>query len=294
MPTVVDAAVDAARPGLADLAARCAAVDGHAPFEEHTLLTLDGPRQLPHARVELREGERLLGCALLSEGTQGWSLEAAVDPALRGRGHGRRLLAAAREHARSHGGGPVRAWLHGRQGAAHHLAVSAGATAVRRLLVLQRGLEALPPVPPVPVRPLDVASGAERDAWLRLTNAAFDGHPDNGGWTRADLDWRMDAAWTDGARLPVVEDDLGLVAGVWTKVEPGADEGELFVVAVAPRAQGRGLGGVVVARALHDLRAAGCRRAVLYVDAENAPAVALYRRAGFVDGVDHTCVEARA
>lgn len=89
----------------------------------------------------------------------------------------------------------------------------------------------------------------------------------------------MAAAWTDGARLPVLEDDEGLVAGVWTKVEePG--EGELYVVAVHPRAQARGLGRVVVAEALRLLQAAGCSRALLHVDAGDAPALALYARAG--------------
>ena len=124
-----------------------------------------------------------------------------------------------------------------------------------------------------------------------MSNAAFEGHEDNGGWTLGDLGWRMDSAWTNGHRFPVAVDHLGLVAGVWTKVEPGSRTGELYVVAVHPRAQGRRLGRLVVARALRDLRKAGCDQAELYVDAENGPGRRLYAWAGFEPGVEHHCLE---
>lgn len=45
--------------------------------------------------------------------------------------------------------------------------------------------------------------------------------------------------------------------------------------------RGRGLGEALLVRALHGFRAAGARRAVLEVTAENAVAVRLYRRLGF-------------
>ena len=77
--------------------------------------------------------------------------------------------------------------------------------------------------------------------------------PENGDWQRRDLDWRVDAPWTDATCWPVVEDDGRLIAGVWTKVEPAAAHGELYVVAVDPIAQGKGLGRVVVAGALRRL-----------------------------------------
>lgn len=287
--------VDAGPPpvGLHALVDACTAVDGHAPFEEHTMLTLDGARQVPHARVEARAGGELVGCAVLSEGVDGWTVEAGVSPAHRGRGTGRRLLYAAGDHVRSHGGGAVRAWVHGDLPAADRLAATAGATVERRLLVLERPLHDLPVDrchDGVLLRTLDTTSAEDRDAWLEVSNAAFVDHPDNGGWTRAELDWRLDAAWTDARRFPVAVDAHGVVAGVWTKVEPGSTTGELYVVAVHPRAQGRGLGRFVVAEALRRLAAAGCDTAELYVDAANTAGLALYRWAGFTPGVEHRCV----
>ncbi len=258
---------------LDDLVSSCTQADAHAPFGEHTMLALHGARQVRHARVEARALGRLTGCGVLSEGLDAWYLELAVAPGARGSGVGSALRDAAVAHVASHGGGLLRGWVH---------SAGPGATALVRdwttsrvLHVLDRPLDAPLPPPAVPaglrLRTLDPLSDADRDAWLVLSNAAFAGHPENGGWTRAELDWRMAAAWTDGARLPVLEDAEGLVAGVWTKVERPGD-GELYVVAVAPRAQGRGLGRVVVDEALRLLHAAGCTRAHLYVDADNAPA----------------------
>ena len=148
------------------------------------------------------------------------------------------------------------------------------------------------PVPPpgIGLRSLDPAAPAERDSWLALSNAAFEGHPENGGWTRADADGRFDAAWTDSRRFPVLVDSHGLVAGVWTKREPGAAAGELYVV--SRRAQGLGCGRIVVDQALRDLRGVGCRTAELYVDAQNDRARRLYRSAGFAAGMEHHCLHA--
>lgn len=271
--------------GFAHLEAACRAADAHAPFDEHTVLTMHGQRQIPHARLTVHDGVTLVGCAVLSEGLEAWYVELATLPSRRSEGIGRALLQAAQQHVASHGGGVLRTWVH--EMTAPITALAAEAVVARTLLVLRRSLAVLP-VAPTGTRPL---AAGERDAWLALSNAAFLGHPENGGWSRQDLNWRMDSGWSDLARWPVLEVDGELVAGVWTKVVPGESTGELNVVAVDPRHQGRGLGSVVVGQALHDLRSAGCTEAVLYVDEANESAVRLYRRHGFVDGAVHRCLE---
>ena len=74
----------------------------------------------------------------------------------------------------------------------------------RTLLVFRRCLNARPPDVLTPTRPL---RDTERDAWLALSNAAFAGHPENGGWTRRDLNWRIDLPWTPLGRWPLIADD---------------------------------------------------------------------------------------
>lgn len=71
-------------------------------------------------------------------------------------------------------------------------------------------------------------------------------------------------------------------AGGFILSRVAADEAEILTVATAPRLRGRGYGGRLVAAHLPDLMRAGVRRLFLEVEAENAPALKLYERAGFV------------
>ena len=70
----------------------------------------------------------------------------------------------------------------------------------------------------------------------------------------------------------------------WTKEhrDPGAEPvGEVYVLAVDPAYQGRGLGPALTLAGLQHLRSRGLSTVMLYVDGDNAPAIATYRRLGF-------------
>ena len=90
--------------------------------------------------------------------------------------------------------------------------------------------------------------------------------------------WRVTAA----AGLFVAERSDGTVVGFhWTKVEDGV--GEVYVVGVDPDAHGGGLGTALTARGLRHLHERGLRTVDLYVEGDNAPALAVYHRLGFVE-----------
>jgi ribosomal-protein-alanine N-acetyltransferase len=62
-----------------------------------------------------------------------------------------------------------------------------------------------------------------------------------------------------------------------------ADEAEVLTLAVRPAARGRGEGARLLARGVAAARAAGAGRVFLEVADDNVAALALYRRAGFVE-----------
>jgi ribosomal protein S18 acetylase RimI-like enzyme len=64
-------------------------------------------------------------------------------------------------------------------------------------------------------------------------------------------------------------------------VHPDVLHAEIVYLALVPDVRGRGWGLQLARQALWVARATHCQRAVLAVDADNAPAVELYRAAGF-------------
>jgi mycothiol synthase len=72
-----------------------------------------------------------------------------------------------------------------------------------------------------------------------------------------------------------------LVGFCWLKLEAGL--GEFYAVGVDPAHHGEGLGRVLVAAGLARLAARGVRQSNLYVEADNAAALRLYRSFGFTE-----------
>lgn len=280
------------QPGLelARLLADATRADRHPPFGEHVLLTLDGRRQQEHAAFAVHGADGLDGFCALSRTPTAWYADLVTAPAMRGQGVGTRLLTAARDHVASHGGGQLRVWSHS-YGASDALAARLGMNVMRTVSYQRRSLDRVPR-PDAPLgTTLRTLRPSEAATWLALSNSAFEGHPENGGWSDDDLAWRLAAPWTDLARFVVLANSSTdrLLAGVWTKVEEGSDEGELYVVAVRPDHAGKGLGAVVVDEALRVLAKHGLDTASLYVDTDNRRASALYAAAGFAEAHADRC-----
>ena len=74
-----------------------------------------------------------------------------------------------------------------------------------------------------------------------------------------------------------------LAPGGCALVRTAGGEAELLTIAVAPEARRRGLGAALLDGCLAEAAAAGAERLHLEVSAANAPAIALYTRAGFAE-----------
>ncbi|GAA3395346.1 mycothiol synthase [Cryptosporangium minutisporangium] len=284
-------------PGLDDieavlaLAAAATATDGVGPLSEQTLLALRNPADYPDVvHLFARESDGVVGYAQVAKDAGNASGEVVVHPAFRGKGLGRRLVESALAAARD-AGVPLAIWAHGEHPAALALARSLGLVRSRVLFKMCRPLERpLPPVRlPDDVRLRPFVVGADDAAWLRVNARAFATHPEQGKWTRHDLELRQREPWFDpaGFLLAVPADEPTTLLGFhWTKRELTADgapgpEGEVYVVGVDPDAQGLRLGTALTLAGLDHLKNTGATEAALYVDESNARAVRMYAGLGF-------------
>ncbi|MEV7563202.1 MULTISPECIES: mycothiol synthase [unclassified Streptomyces] len=266
-----------------DLIEDAARTDGTTAVSEQGRLQLRGGPREGIRHFLLTEGGRLSAYGQLedTDPVEAPAAELVVHPALRGRGHGRAmgtaLLAAS--------GKRLRVWAHGGKSAARHLAQVLGLTLFRELRQLRRPLTEGDPLPE-PVLPPGVTvrtfvPGADDTAWLTANAAAFAHHPEQGSLTQRDLDDRIAQPWFDPKGFFLAERDGELVGFHWTKVHAAEQLGEVYVVGVRPGAQGGGLGKALTAIGLRHLAAQGLPTAMLYVDADNPAALAVYQGLGF-------------
>ena len=254
---------------IADIAAAAEREDGVAPLDEATLLALR------HGSEGVRRWVRDRAFALVV----GTDLSLVVHPAARRQGHAQALLDQVLAEVDAHG---LRAWSHADHPGAARLATTHRFDRVRELWVMRR--PASTPLPDV-AAPDGITIRAYRpeddEQLLRVNAAAFAEHPEQGAMDAANLGARMAEPWFDPAGLLVAEDRDGSMLGFhWTK-QHSPDLGEVYVVAIAPEAQGRGLGGVLTLAGLHHLAGLGVAVVLLYVESDNRPAIAVYSRLGF-------------
>jgi mycothiol synthase len=175
-------------------------------------------------------------------------------------------------------------WSHGRRSRLARVLEQRGFEPVRSLYQLRRSLAGLPEDPPLPENVLVRAfrPGRDDDAWLAVNAAAFAAHAEQGRWTAEDLHARYAEPWFDPAGFLLAERGGELLGFHWTKIHPDGP-GEVYVLGVAPAAQGLGLGKALLVRGLRHLAGRGCPDVLLYVDGDNGAALRLYRREGFAE-----------
>lgn len=267
--------------------------DGIPAINEDTELHLKN-RGITHASLWLGYlGDKPVGFALQI----GPELNLVVAPSARGKGVGKALMAVLVE-ANPDGG--VSAWSHADHPWARALAARWRMNPSRELLIMTR--PAADPIAPVTVPAgVRVRSFRQSDlqSLLALNATAFAAHPEQSGMTAADFLDRTREEWfdPDGLLMAVKDsattkaaeaadkplDNADLLGFHWTKVHrpDRPNVGEVYVVAVAPEAAGKGLGTVLTSLGLEYLVAQGVSEIELYVEADNHPAIAVYHKLGF-------------
>ena len=262
------------------LISRTSLVDGQPPFNDQALVdAASGARTL----IVAEHDDAIAGAVLVGRG----EFEFVVDPEFRRNGLGTILLDRILDGAEPH----IAGWAHGDHPASRILAARTGFEPARTLYQLRM---------PVPGPSTDTAStstdnvadgividafrpGIDDEAWVELNARVFAGHAEQGELAVDDLRARMAEPWFDANDFFVARHGDTLVAYNWLKIEGPDEPGEIYVVGVDEAYAGRGLGRILMQRAFDRLRTRTISTAALYVDADNAGAVHLYRSLGFTD-----------
>jgi mycothiol synthase len=280
-------------------------LEGHRPVGEHKYSHLK-VGATGWLGVLAHDDDRLIGYVHTRWGQPGArprvAVEVVVHPDEREGGTvATALLDETRAAIARAGGGWVFLWVHRVDQADQTLAFQLGYDIQRELAFMSRRLDDPPQRPMYPegieVRPY--RGPRDDDAFLAVNNAAFEGHPENGGWTRADFAERRQRDWFEPDDLLMAWRGDDLVGFHWTKwhghesdeVPAHEPVGEVYVLAVAPWAQGRGLGRSLLDAGVAHLYDRGCRQAILYVDCASTGAVRLYEAAGFIHQYRDVCYE---
>ena len=273
------------------LAAQAERADGMVPLSEQFLNGLTDSR-LQHRHLVAWVGEHPCGAA----GVEGSTAELFIAPEFRGQGYGASLYDAAAET--SH----LQVWAHGNLPAAQALARSRDLQVIRKLVVMGIGGEELAAaaqpedLPPTALNYSEAVNRWGKDfvekQWLEVNNEAFSWHPEQGGWDLDRLHRGMEADWFDPSDLLFLWDTAGdpVLAGFhWTKwhVEETPGFGEVYVVGLAENYRGKKLGGPLLQIGLRRMVEKGAQRAILYVEADNDPALKAYERLGFKVDEEH-------
>lgn len=281
---------------LARLIARARAADGHPPFSDGALAELaTGAREV----VWLDDVAAAVRTVTGASTTSVTEAEFVVDPDARRHGHGRAMLHRLRVDAP----GDLLLWAHGAHPGARRLAASHGLEPVRELLHLRgevpSGAEFAWKTHAAgePLATLANSVHGAVDALLATNARAFAEHPEQGRLTRAEFDALAAETWFDPEDVLLAWDGDRLAGFCWLKVEGGGPvstgsttgngTGEFYVVGVDPDYQGQGWGRRLVEAGMARLASRGICEADLYVEADNAPALRLYREFGFrEDSID--------
>jgi mycothiol synthase len=270
--SVPDLADPAQRDRFLGVAEAARQADGYDPFNEQTRLDLAAGRREP---VLFELGGDAVGGAAAGGG----ELDLVIAPRWRRQG----IAGAALGELLVRHPDTRTAWSHGDHPGARALAGRFGFEATRTLLRLRLPLDgsAVSEAPDAFER---FRPGVDEDEWVALNARVFAFHPEQGSVTADDVRDREAEEWFDAGDFLVARDEEGrMIAYNWLKLEPGSDEGEIYVIGVDAGAAGRGLGRRLMSAGLARLRERGASEATLYVESDNEPAVRLYRSMGFAD-----------
>ncbi|MEX2324571.1 MAG: GNAT family N-acetyltransferase [Nitriliruptoraceae bacterium] len=175
-------------------------------------------------------------------------------------------------------------WIRGVRRGEHRACDDAGFDISRELAIYRCQLAEVGPSVDVTTTDASVRrmEPADVETVAGVLAAAYTGTAE-AGWSADLVASRMALPWfrLDDVLLAVANDGVTVDGLHWMK-RRDATTAEVYNLAVHPRAHGRGLGRFLLEAGKRHMREAGHARMILWVDADNEPAVRLYQSAGFL------------
>ncbi len=246
----------------------------------------------PEGTVVALEDDRVVGYCTPNHD------DLTVLPEARRRGHGRRLVAAAREVVRRRRQLELQLYVPSHLPGSIAFAERLGFTYRSSLwmFVLDAGQAVPAPAFPddVVVRTWDPARDTDLEAWTAFMHRAFEGHPTRMSWTPAVIAHIHTLPDFDpGGILIVAARDRPDAPIAFARTElndpdspVGERTGDVGLIGVLPAWRRRGLGRELLRWSVTELRSRGAGPIELSVEAANDRATALYRAHGFEPSIE--------
>ncbi|WP_309131366.1 mycothiol synthase [Brevibacterium sp.] len=248
--------------------------------------------------------ERLVGYGIRALQGERHAAEFVVDPDRRRLGVGEALLSEILAEEPDSW-----CWSHGDHPGARRLAAIHGLGRDRVLYQMRTdtdlALSDLPEVSAPEGVTIRSFTPGDEAGWLRVNNAAFDWHPEQGAQTLDDIARIVTAEDFDPDSVIIAARDNEAAAADESSATATADAvigfhqtkssedetigrlGEVYVVGVDPSIHARGVGRALTLEGMRRMVAAGARAIELYVESDNEAALGLYQRLGFHVAVAH-------
>ena len=258
--------------------------DGQRPLSDHMWLDLRQGGRPGFAGLLgwQQDHDHLVAYCQVSRGNESWSLDLVVHPHHRYEMTtiGPDMLRAAIEIIKAEGGGHVHWWVFEPTPTYTTLASDIGLNPGRTMLQLR---VPLPLEHTTTIETCAFRIGQDEQDWLNVNHRAFADHLEQGDWSLQTLSSRFAMDWFRAEGLLLHHENEKLAGFCWTKLHTDTNPhlGEIYVVAVDPSFSRRGLGRALTIAGLRHLSATGAPVGMLYVAADNAAALAMYRSLGF-------------
>ena len=176
-------------------------------------------------------------------------------------------------------GEEIQLWIEDAQATDAELIESTGFVPYRDLLQLR----CLLPAGPSTITTRSFRVGVDDEAFLSVNRRAFAWHPEQGDLDNKGFAKLQEEAWFNPNGFLLYEVDSQLAGFCWTKIhlDHSPALGEIYAIAINPDFHGKGLGRPMTLAGLDYLSSKGINTGMLYVEADNAPALHIYKKIGF-------------